>query len=304
MTILISQSSAFALLSGAFLMGACMVTDEPKSTTQMREDSPLFAGVATYFDGHGSPYGGCGVPEHELDSMDFVALNVQNTPQEYTQYPSRPLNNQAIVGAWENGKNCGRWVRVSMGDYCNNPKGHGELGRGLCPEGQWTADEYNGRTLDMIVSDSCQDGNVWCRDSRHHLDMATGSLEKFGAGLSHKWGNRMVSWHFIEAPNYQGDIRIGFRQDAKPIWPAITVTHLSNGLSGIEQEVAGSFQALRMESDMGQSYILLPTSNQVYRIRLYDTQHQLVQGGRIYEFSFPCNGSCSEPFNEVKYTTQ
>ena len=41
--------------------------------------SPV-TGNATYFSGLGSPYGGCGLPQANLDSQDFVALNVFNTP--------------------------------------------------------------------------------------------------------------------------------------------------------------------------------------------------------------------------------
>jgi hypothetical protein len=37
-------------------------------------------GNTTYFDGLGSPYDGCGLPQSELDSQDFVALNVYDTP--------------------------------------------------------------------------------------------------------------------------------------------------------------------------------------------------------------------------------
>jgi hypothetical protein len=226
---------------------------------------------------------------------------VQHKPNKYDQYLPRPLQNSNAIGAWENGKNCGRWVRITMSDYCTNHLGHGEKGKHLCSQGQWVGDDYNGRTLDMLVSDSCHDGNVWCRDDRHHLDLATASLEKFGSGLKDKWNNRKINWHFIKAPNYQGDIRIGFRQNSKPYWPAISVTHLENGVSAIEQEINGHFRSLRMDGDMGQAYVLEATASNRYRIRLYDVQGQLVQGGRIYEFGFPCADTCSEAFHEVAY---
>ena len=36
--------------------------------------------VSTHFDGLGTPYGGCGVPEGVLECPYFVALNVYDTP--------------------------------------------------------------------------------------------------------------------------------------------------------------------------------------------------------------------------------
>jgi len=44
---------------------------------------PTLTGNATHFDALGSPYGGCGLPQSALDSQNFVALNVQNTPGDY-----------------------------------------------------------------------------------------------------------------------------------------------------------------------------------------------------------------------------
>ena len=48
------------------------------------------SGNATWFSGLGSPYGGCGVPQANVDSENFVALNVFNTPGDYGSYP-RPI---------------------------------------------------------------------------------------------------------------------------------------------------------------------------------------------------------------------
>src|SRR5262245_41102504 len=57
--------------------------------TPLSPSAPV-TGNSTYFDGLGQPYGGCGLPQANLDSQDFVALNVFNTPRDYTSYP-RPL---------------------------------------------------------------------------------------------------------------------------------------------------------------------------------------------------------------------
>jgi hypothetical protein len=71
-------------------------------------------GNATHFDGLGSPYGGCGLPQANLDSQDFVALNVYDTPGDYSYYP-RPIppEQAARIGLYDNGRNCGRFVEVT-----------------------------------------------------------------------------------------------------------------------------------------------------------------------------------------------
>ena len=268
------------------------------------EAAASFDGVATHFDGLGDPYGGCGVPQAQLETPYFVALNVQDTPDDYTSFLPRPFAEQSKIGTFDNGRNCGRWVHVTIGNFCSGATNSGQPGAGLCKGGTWVADEFNGAQLDLLVADSCQDGNVWCRDSRYHLDLSTASIEKFKPGLGNKWGNRQISWRYITAPGYQGDIRIAFRQNASPGWPAIIITHLQNGLHGVEQQTSSGFQALKMDSDMGQSYVM-QASTGPFRIRLTDADDHPAQGGRIYEFSFPstCGGGCPNAFNEVKYTT-
>lgn len=192
-----------------------------------------YEGVGTFFDGLGTPYGGCGIPEGNLESPHYVALNVQNTPQDYETYFKRPFSDIPAIGAWNNGLNCGRWVRVKIGDYCLGAANGGLPGTGICEGGQWISDEFNGATLDMLVTDSCQDGNVWCRDSQYHLDLRTSSLPHFmkegqpiGDAIFQKWNNRMLSWEYVSAANYQGDISIGFRENAHRDWfPAIAIAN-------------------------------------------------------------------------------
>jgi hypothetical protein len=76
-------------------------------------------GNATWFEALGSPYGGCGLPQSALDSQDFVALNVYNTPGDYSFYP-RPIPESMAdkIGMFDNGRNCGRWLQVTVGDFC------------------------------------------------------------------------------------------------------------------------------------------------------------------------------------------
>src|SRR4051812_17839616 len=76
-------------------------------------------GDSTYFDGLGAPYGGCGLPQDALDIQDFVALNVYNTPGDYTFYPRpRPASQPYKIGMWNHGLNCGRDGQGTVRGYC------------------------------------------------------------------------------------------------------------------------------------------------------------------------------------------
>ena len=269
-------------------------------------------GNTTYFDGLGSPYGGCGLPQSQLDTQDFVALNVYNTPGDYAFYP-RPVTDASKVGQWNNGLNCGRYVQVSIGDYCTGVN-DGAPNQAFCRNGSWVSDQYNGATLTMIVADSCGDSNGWCRDDPYHLDLAKDSLNRFarngtavGDMYPNHWNNRHVSWQYVPAPNYSGDIRIGFLQGAQAYWPAIAVSHLANGIHAVEYYSGGSWQAAKMNSDMGQSYIVagLTAGTTNFQIRVRDVNNQLINGGRVYSFSLPaaCGSTCSQPYTPTTYTT-
>ncbi|WP_433291494.1 cellulose binding domain-containing protein [Actinoplanes sp. CA-030573] len=269
-------------------------------------------GNATYFDALGAPYGGCGLPQSQLDSPDFVALNVYNTPGDYSFYP-RPVADASRVGAWNNGLNCGRFVQVSIGDYCTGVN-DGAPNQAFCRNGAWTADAYNGATLTMIVADSCGDSNAWCRDDPNHLDLAKDSLNRFaknGAAVGdmypNHWNNRHISWSYVPAPNYTGDIKIGFLQGAQAWWPAIAVSHLANGIHGVEYLSGGTWQKAAMNGDMGQSYIIggLTSGATNFQIRVRDVNDQLINNGRVYSFALPaaCGTQCSQPYTATTYTT-
>lgn len=127
---------------------------------------PQVSGNATWFAGLGQPYGGCGVPQKHIDSNDFVALNVFHSPHKYDMW-KRPLpdSERNKMGVWNNGRNCGRWVRVTIGDFCSGTN-DGAAGKPFCRDGKgWVRDAYSGAMLDMVVADSCADSNSWCRDS-------------------------------------------------------------------------------------------------------------------------------------------
>lgn len=295
-------------------------TPAPSTFTPVVTPTPLtltgsHTGNATWFSGLGSPYGGCGVPQANLDSQFFVALNVQNTPGNYSTFLSRPIaaQNASAIGMFSNGLNCGRWVQVTIGNNCTGIN-DGAPNQPFCRNGSWVADKYNGATLNMLVADSCQDGNAWCRDDPNHLDLAQGSLNQFllnGQPVSNmypsSWNNRQISWQFIPAPNYTGDIQIGFLQGASPFWSAISITHLANGIHGVEYNQNGTWVNAPMDSDMGNDYVILPTTSggANYQIRVFDSSNQAINNGRIYNFSYPssCGSSCPTPYLATTYTT-
>jgi hypothetical protein len=268
-------------------------------------------GNATWFTGLGQPYGGCGLPQANLDSQNFVALNVFNTPGDYGYHP-RPAP-ASIVGQFNNGLNCGRYVQVTIGDYCTGTN-DGAPGQPFCRNGSWVADKYDGATLTMVVADSCADSNAWCRDDPYHLDLAQASLNQFvlngspvGDMYPNHWNNRHISWQYVAAPNYSGDLGIGFLQGAQTWWGAIGISHLPNGIHGVDYYQSGAWHAATMDSDMGDDYVVSPTvqAGTSFEIRVRDASDALVNAGRVYKFALPasCGSACSAAYTPVSYTT-
>jgi hypothetical protein len=275
--------------------------------------SPV-TGNATYFSGLGSPYGGCGIPQANLDSQDFVALNVFNTPGDYNMY-QRPLpaSLSGKLGMFDNGLNCGRFVQVTIGNLCTGTN-DGAQNEPFCRNGSWVADKYDGATLTMEVADSCADSNAWCRDDPYHLDLHQDSLNRFvssgspvGDMYPNHWNNRQITWQFVPAPSYTGDIQIGFLQGAQTWWGATAISHLPNGIHGVQYFANGTWTNATMDSDMGQAYILSPTTSggTQFQIRVTDASDALVDNGRVYTFSLPasCASQCSAAYTQVSYTT-
>ena len=214
---------------------------------------------------------------------------------------------------WNNGLNCGRWVQVTIGDFCTGIN-DGAPGQAFCRNGSWVADAYNGATLDMLVADSCGDANAWCRDDPYHIDLAKASLNRFlrngtpvGDMYPNHYNNRRMTWQFIPAPNYSGDIQIGFLQGAQVWWPAISVSHLANGIHGVEYLADGAWARRQMNSDMGQSFIWSADhrGRDRFQIRVRDVTGAHIIGGREYCFTLPssCGGKCSAAYTLVTYTT-
>lgn len=309
---------------------------------------PFFAvqaaneGMATYFLGVGFPYGACGVPEEVagleagLDTLsgqgnpiDYVALNVYDTPRDYTPPGPRPLAgaDTSRLGEYDNGRNCGRWLRLTIGDTCDGAN-DGAMNQDFCRGGTgWHPNRYTGSQAYAVVFDQCTDGNAWCRDSRGHLDLHVtllGRLRKDGqllpplaapvldangkpkADPNNPWAieyrvsgfeNPKVSWEYVEAPNYQGEPRFWFSMDSKIWYMRLIVTHLPNGIHGLEQLVDGAWKPARMDGDAGQMWLLPDPSVTNVTVRLTDAHDQPVMGGRTWTFDYPtaCGTSCPKP---------
>ena len=307
LAILAALGSALVLLLAALPASALDVSGTPSPVT----------GNATWFTGLGSPYGGCGLPQADLDSQNFLALNVQNSPGVYSNLPRPiPAADASEIGMFDNGLNCGRWVQVTIGDYCTGIN-DGAQNEPFCRDGSWVADQFNGATLDMVVADSCDDGNAWCKDDPYHVDLAQASLNLFelngqpvGDMYPNSWNNRQVSWQFIAAPNYTGDIDIGAIQGAQPYWPAIAISHLPNGIHGVQYLANGVWVSADMDSDQGDDYIIGPTTGTgtpgtQYEIQVTDASGNLVNNGEIYSFTLPagCTDGCAAAYTPVSYTS-
>jgi hypothetical protein len=302
----------------------------------------LNEGMATYFLGVGYPYGACGVPdevaayEGGLDTLsgqgnpfDYVALNVYNTPRDYTPPGPRPLTgaDTAKLGTYDNGRNCGRWLRLTLGDTCDGIN-DGAMNQEFCRGGTgWHPNRYTGSQAYAVVFDQCTDGNAWCRDSKWHLDLHVtllSRLRKNGellpplavpvlgpdgkpkADPNNPWAieyrvsgfeNPKVSWEYVTAPNYQGEPRFWFSLDSKTWYMRLIVTHLPDGIHGLEQLVDGTWKPARMEGDAGQMWILPDPSVKSFTVRIRDAHDSLVMGGRTWSFDYPaaCGNSCTKP---------
>jgi hypothetical protein len=288
----------------------------PFTITAATPSPEVYTGNGTWFTALGGPYGGCGVPQANIDSQNFVALNVQNDPGNYTLTLSRPISSTyaADIGLWNNGLNCGRWVHITMGDNCNGTN-DGNQDLSFCRGGLgWVPDQFTGAELDLVVADSCQDENSWCRDDPYHLDQAQAALDNYtingapaGAIYPNYWNNRQLHWYFEPAPNYTGDINIGFLNGASPYWSAISITHLPNGIHGVQYLQNGVWTAAVMDADLGDDYIAGPTvlGGMQYEIQVFDVTNTLINGGRIYSFSYPasCGVSCTPALTPVTFTT-
>ncbi|MBM4252692.1 MAG: hypothetical protein FJ146_12025 [Deltaproteobacteria bacterium] len=247
--------------------------------------------MATYFGGLGAPAGGCGLPQSVVESSNFVALNVQ-----HAQPP--------MSGEYDGGRNCGRWIEVTLSKFCKNADHSERWNTDFCTGGQWEDGALTGAKAMFIVADSCNDGNVWCRLDRFHLDLAQSGLGQFDSTMNvYTWRNPQVTWRYVDAPGYIGDVAIGFAQNASAYWPTVIIKHLQRGIHRVEQWVGGRWVVQPMFLTLGQVFTLTNVGSEPYRVRLFDAYDAPVQNGRVYNFAMP-GQCCGQVFNQVAYTVE
>lgn len=272
-------------------------------------------GHATHFEKLGTPFGGCGVPTEFVDSDAFVALNVFKGPNVGPNDFDRPIaaGNEEIKGEFNNGLNCGRWVKVTILEDCVGGPNSGKLGEGFCnePGSSYQDSEFTGAVQYMVVTDACGDNNGWCRDDPFHLDLHTSAVNQFKKDgelttnmLETSFNNPKIEWEYVKAPDYSGDIKIHFMEDSFKWWASVFFTNLENGIHGVQQKINGEWVNLSMNSDLGQAYLLQNTDVGSFTVRIIDVDDQLINGEREYSFDFPasCGERCSNPGTPVTYT--
>jgi hypothetical protein len=293
-----------------------------------------FQGVATHFQTIGYPYGACGLPETVLEydtqllnnsrfkATNYVALNVFDSPGDYRSpgdFGPRPLEggDQEYMGLYANGKNCGRWIEITLGDECDGNNG-GEAGSSVCEnETGWYSDSLNGAVLYALVTDQCSDNNLWCRDNYGHIDIRTQALNDFvlagsnqidpiaqyneldGWTTSH-WNNRKVIWKFMESPTSSLKINFWYAHNSGVWWKNLLISNLPNGIHQLQQwnQVSindpGAWVDARMEGDMGQSWILPnPDLNPVF-LRFQDVSGNWSTETYQIEFPIACAPNCTQ----------
>lgn len=251
------------------------------------------AGYATYFEGFGIPYGGCGVPQSwTVDdngkALPFVALNT------FADQAG------ARLGMFDGGRNCGRWLRMTA---CSDCKGGSNDQWRVCIKGDtdglknYAIDGVSGTMLYGYVADSCGDFNHWCRTDRYHVDVSQPYLQDYvSRGL---WGNRLVNWEFIDGPpagwTFAEPIKFGWAQGAYlPYYPAIIVHGATRGVSRVQVKTPAGYKDATMNGALGQMWVLSydGTAQAKAVIRVLDAR------GRAYpeyEITFPCKGTCATP---------
>jgi hypothetical protein len=254
------------------------------------------SGYATYFEGFGQPYGGCGVPQSWTaddngKALPFVALNTFDGVDS------------TAPGLFAGGKNCGRWLRMTPCVDCKG--GSSSLWR-TCIKGDtcglrnYASDALSGGgPLYGYVADSCGDMNLWCRQDRFHVDVSQAYLQKYvSAGL---WGNRVVNWEFVDGPpagwTFARPLKFGWAQGAYlPYYPALIVHGTTRGVSRVQAEnAAGVFVDASQNGQLGQMHVLRGAAFAGGKavVRVFD--HEGKSYGGDYTVTFTCKGTCAAP---------
>ena len=303
-----TRNSGEGNLSHADQTSASIQLDEAKRQKNLEsiasmEEKNKYEGHATIFSTFGSGGGGCGPSEEvimkETDGRKaWVALNVFNTPGYHENLPSFkpnaiprpiPVDMKGLMGLYQNGQNCGRWIRASF--------------------------PFEGKTVStsFVVTDSCGDGNLWCRDDPGHVDLSVYeiarmvvpqnascySLEEARKNIGWKcfnlnWENMRVNWEYIDPPHDDKSILFHWHNRAKLDWHSVIVSRLKNGISGLQVKGDKGWYDLKNESDAGQRF-QLPAQQNNYEVKVLDRLGKPYPGS--YTFSFPadkCKAECGQ----------
>jgi hypothetical protein len=300
--LLLAGAASLALvLTGGGISDAATPSVRTAAAGAAATNGSAHVGFATNFKRAWKPYGNCGVPVSQLATVNYAALNRQNS--------------SGGTGLYDGGKNCGRIIHVVIKRKCAGVGNGGGLNAGFCKGGTLVNDRYTGAALNFVVADSCPDNNGWCRQDPNHLDLAKAALARFvkngvkqtQLGIGGNWNNREVSWRFVSSSNYKGDIHIGFQKDAQRYYSPVLLTHLRNGIHRVQFLQGGTWKDATLRGDEGQAFQIGPTTDggTRYKIRAWDALDRAIQHGRTYSFGFPtkCGSKCTAAYTAVHVTT-
>eukprot|EP00892_Ulva_mutabilis_P005709 jgi/Ulvmu1/350/UM001_0355.1 len=255
-----------------------LLLEVPPPITDFESTSKVRDSYSTWFDGCGQQACACGVPPELLrdengQTVYHVALNVQNTAM-LDPHLKRPVPADQIdeMGMWRNGKNCGRWVEITFNEDClglgltaSNPPdvcGVNPFLQNPLSEPRYSDDQYSGTKMYAVVADSCQDGNLWCRNDVYHLDLQVDLVNDFCGGGTSCFNSRHLEWRFMDRqPSFAesglalpSDIQFAWFCSSNFPWHAMLVVYnLPNGISKVR---ANGYDAAVSNGDAGQQWVL------------------------------------------------
>ena len=165
--------SLFALTATLSTLTSALAFQSP-AIEEFTNPGPVLA-FTTFFDGCAEEGCGCGIPPELLRDnsgapIPYVALNVQNTPIHDGPLPRPLAADSEFKGLYDNGLNCGRWVRITFLEDCvgfgSNAHAEPPSLCGVDPNTQnplqnYAPDQWTGTVVYAVVADSCQDNNYW-----------------------------------------------------------------------------------------------------------------------------------------------
>lgn len=230
-----------------------------------------------------------------------------NIAYPYTPYHRiLPSIYPAYLGMYNNGLNCGRWIKASFDtQFCLDRTTTSGKSKSCPVVGGLT---YQGQQMQGYVFDSCEDNNGWCRDDAAHIDVNGGAFTIPN--------NYYVQWQFITNPYYSDanapawlkDVWFAWFSNASQYWSYVAILNAQNGISNVEynignpnnptwigSHVLGGNNDLTWSStsNNGQLWQVepvnaltdsAPSSNPTYQMRMFDYLGYPSNNGAIYQF--------------------